>query len=231
LELEGALLTALQLGDSLFPSGAFAHSHGLESLVADRRVRGAAELQALLRVQLLGRLAGADLPALLAAHDAAARGDLEHVLRVDRALTAVKLAGEERAASRQVGRRLLAEALRLAPGNLSLSHLGAEAERGAVHGNAAVALGLASQALGLAAEPAALVCAYAFSAGLVSAAMRLARLGHGEAQAVLLQARPDVERSLDIARTVPWDELAPFAPQLDIACARHERLGARMFAS
>ena len=131
--------------------GAFAHSHGLESLVADRRVRSAAELQALLRVQLLGRLAGADLPALLAAHGAAARGDVEHVLRVDRALTAVKLAGEERAASRQVGRRLLAEALRLAPGNPCSSHLGAEAERGAAHGNAAVALGLASQALGLAA--------------------------------------------------------------------------------
>jgi urease accessory protein len=143
----------------------------------------------------------------------------------------VKLAREERAASRQVGRRLLAEGLRLAPQHSGLSQVGAEAERGTAHGNAAVAFGLAAQALGLPAEPAALVSAYAFSAGLVSAAMRLARLGHGEAQAVLLHARPDMARSLDIARTVPWDELAPFTPQLDIACARHERLGARMFAS
>jgi urease accessory protein len=95
MEFEG-LLTALQLGDSLFPSGAFAHSHGLESLVADRQVTDAAELQVLLRVHLLGRLASADLPALLAAHGAAASGDIELVLRVDRALTVVKLAREER---------------------------------------------------------------------------------------------------------------------------------------
>jgi urease accessory protein len=231
MELETNLLTALQLGDSLFPSGAFAHSHGLETLVADRQVRDAGDLQLLLRVHLLGRLAGADLPVLLAAHGAAAAGDTALVLRVDRELTAVKLAGEERAASRQVGRRLLAEALRLAPEHICLSQVGAEAECRATEGNWAVAFGLAAQALGLAAEPAALVCAYAFSAGLVSAAMRLARLGHGQAQAVLLRARPDMVRSVQIARKVRWDELAPFAPQLDIASARHERLGARMFAS
>jgi urease accessory protein len=230
MELDG-LLTALQLGDSLFPSGTFAHSHGLESLVADREVTDAARLQSVLRVHLLGRLAGADLPALLAAHAAAAAGDIDLVLRVDRALTAVKPASEERTASRQVGRRLMAEALRLAPEQPCLSEVRAEAERGMAQGNAAVAFALAAQALGLAAEPAALVSAYASSAGLVSAAMRLARLGHGEAQAVLLRARPDMVRSVEIAGTVRWDELQPFAPQLDIAAARHETLGARLFAS
>src|SRR2546430_7564683 len=114
MEVDG-LLTALQLGDSLFPSGSFAHSHGLESLVADREVTDAAQLQSMLRVHLLGRLAGADLPALLAAHAAAAAVDTDLVLRVDRALTAVKPASEEPAASRQVGRRLMAEGLRPAP--------------------------------------------------------------------------------------------------------------------
>jgi len=110
-----AFLAALQLGDSLFPSGAFTQSSGLETLVADGEVTAAADLRALLRTHLVHRLARADLPVLLAVHDAAAAGDLDTVLEADRLLAAVKLAREERTASARTGRRIAAEAARLAP--------------------------------------------------------------------------------------------------------------------
>src|ERR1700694_1517301 len=103
------MLAALQLGDSTFPSGAFTQSYGLATLVAERAVTGAADVEAVLAAHLRHRLAKADLPALLAAHRAATETDLDLVLRIDSALTAVKMTREERQASHRMGARLISE--------------------------------------------------------------------------------------------------------------------------
>jgi urease accessory protein len=225
------LLAALQLGDSLFPSGAFAQSAGLETLVADAEVRDAAGLGALLRTHLRHRLARADLPVLMAAHAAAAAGDLDTVCEADRMLVAVKLAREERVASTRMGQRIAIEAARLAPDAAALALYVEAVAGGHSPGNAAVALGLAAQAMGIPAPEAALLASYSFASSLVSAALRLMRVGHGDAQAVLLEGRPDMEAAVRWARAADWRDLRPCTPQLDIAGARHERAAARLFAS
>ena len=74
------LLAALQLGDSAFPSGAFTQSYGLETLVAELAVANAADVETVLAANLRHRLARADLPALLAAHRAAAEQDAHLVI-------------------------------------------------------------------------------------------------------------------------------------------------------
>jgi urease accessory protein len=216
-----ALLAALQLGDSAFPSGAFTQSYGLEALVAERAVANAADVEAVLDAHLKHRLAKADLPALLAAHRAAADANVSLVLQIDDALTAVKMAREERQASHRMGARLMTEARRLAPHPILA----------ASPCNAAVAFSLAGYAMGLSARESAITYAYGFASTLVSASMRLLRIGHGEAQAVLRRSHPLIERAVDGAETIAWDAICPFAPRLDLAAARHERLPARLFAS
>src|ERR1700687_1703918 len=109
------LLAALQLGDSAFPSGAFTQSYGLETLVAERAVSSASDVEAVLSSHLRHRLAKSDLPALLAAHRAATNTDVDLVIRIDAALTAIKMTREERQASHRMGARLMTEARRLAP--------------------------------------------------------------------------------------------------------------------
>lgn len=215
------LLAALQLGDSAFPSGAFTQSYGLETLVAEHAVSSAADVEAVLVANLRHRLAAADLPALLAAHRAAAETDMELVLRIDAALTAVKMTREERQASHRIGARLITEARRLAPHPILDSS----------PNNAAVAFALVAFAMGLEARESAVTYAYSFASSLVSASMRLLRIGHGEAQGVLRRSHPVIERAVDDAESVPWDALHPFAPRLDLATARHERSSARLFAS
>lgn len=225
-----SFLSALQLADSLFPSGAFAHSYGLEQLVADGVVRNADSLRLLLEVELHERLARADLAALLAAHDAAGRGDERRPVLADRALISVKLAREDREGSMRVGRRLLVECARLAPSPALAAHLGA-VERAQAPGNAAVALGLGAAAMGMEGREAALLAAYTYCSTQVAAALRLLRLGHGEAQAALRAAQPAMAAAVELATRTPWNELMPCGPQLDAASARHERTEARLFAS
>jgi urease accessory protein len=217
-----ALLAALQLGDSAFPSGAFTQSYGLETLVAERAVSSAADLAAVLAAHLRHRLAAADLPSLLAAHRAASAGEVDLVLRIDAALTAVKMTREDRQASHRIGARLIAEAKRLAPHPVFDS---------TPPNNAAVAFALAGFAMGLSPRESALTYAYSFASSLVSASMRLLRIGHGEAQGVLSRSHALIERAVDDADSVPWDALCPFAPRLDLAAARHERSSTRLFAS
>jgi urease accessory protein len=94
-----------------------------------------------------------------------------------------------------------------------------------------VAFSLAGYAMGLSARESAITYAYGFASTLVSASMRLLRIGHGEAQAVLRRSHPLIERAVDGAEMVPWDAIRPFAPRLELAAARHERLPARLFAS
>lgn len=226
-------LAALQLTDSLFPSGAYSHSYGLETLVADEQARLPEDLADLLDTVLGRRLATADLPALLAAHDLASRVpfDVAPLAAIDRRLTATKLADEERSSSESIGRRLCEESARVTPNSVAAEAYAATVASGRAPGNAMVALAVLAAASGIDREQAALMACYTTCSSLLSAAMRLGRVGHGSVQALLSQTRPQMVAAVATASRVPWTEMAASCPQLDIAMARHQVAPVRMFAS
>jgi urease accessory protein len=221
------LLGLLQLADSAFPSGAFTLSHGLETLVGDGAVRSADDVAALLEVSLLDRLARSDLVVLIAVHGAAG---LDEVLELDRRLSTVKLAADDRVASQRVGRRLAIEASRLVDDAL-LAEYAAALTAGRAECNAAVAWGLATRGFGIPAADAALGAAWTFASGLCAAAVRLGLLGHGQAQRLLREAGPVIQTAVGRAQAADPGELRPSSPQLDVALARHETAAAHLFAS
>ena len=230
-----ALLGLLQLADTSFPSGAYTLSHGLETMVADGLVRTSVDVAEVLEVALVSRFARADLPALLWAHDAAARYELDghaldDLLAVDRQLRAVKLAREEREGSERVGRRLVIEASELAP-SPCLAAYGAAIRSGAAPGTSAVAFGVAAHGFGVGGRQAALAAGMSHATAFAMAALRLGVIGHREAQRVIRTSVPAIERAVDTAASVDWLDLRPSAPQLDVAIARHETAPARSFAS
>jgi urease accessory protein len=61
--------------------------------------------------------------------------------------------------------------------------------------------------------------------------MRLTRIGHGQVQTILLDARGALVAAVERAHSIPWDQLQPCSPLLDIASARHQRGPAHLFAS
>jgi urease accessory protein len=129
-----------------------------------------------------------------------------------------------------VGRRLAFEAARLLDSAVLITMRDA-IEAQLTPGNAAVIQGLALAAVGTGRRAAGLAAASSFTIGFVTAAVRLGRIGHGEAQRLIRAAGPDICRAVDIAEGIDPTDLRPSAPQLDIAAARHERAAVRTFAS
>jgi urease accessory protein len=228
---DDVLLAALQLADSAFPSGAYTLSGGLETLIEDGIVRDVDDIGRCLRASLLGRAAPGDLAALVAVHRAAdPEVDLRTILAIDRRLAATKLAAEDREGSRRVGGRLVVEAARLAS-SPALDGLREAIAAGSTPGSAAVVFGVAANALGIPRRPAALAAGNALATALLSAAVRLGRMGHGDLQRLLRGAAPTIRRAVDIAEATDWRALRPSAPGFDIAIARHETATGRLFAS
>jgi urease accessory protein len=226
----GEILSALQLADSFFPTGMYAHSYGLEGMARRGWVRTAEDVEEFLRNQFAWSVAPGDGVALLNAYRAAALGDLETLLAMDRLLYSLKLPAELRAASCQAGRRLLDETAPLTSNPVHASYR-AEVERRQTPGAGAVALGVVGWALDIPEEWALLMFCHSYAVGVLSAAMRLLRLTHSQSQGILWRLHSLVADLVNEVRDRTWQEMASFTPQLDVAAMGHEADDLRMFAS
>jgi len=219
------MLSLLQYGDSAFPAGGFAFSWGIEGLAADGLLDGKADLEQVIDGQLRLRWNLMDRRLLRRSHAAA---DLDGVAAVDRLAEAATPSAEIRAGSHRAGRALLgisarlghplsAEYRRLADADHRLGHL-------------AVAQGLVYREVGLAVEAAELLSGWTLIAGLVSAAIRLAVIGHVEGQHLMQRSRTSLA---DLLLRAPSLEapLSSFTPQIDIAVSRNPARHTRMFAT
>src|SRR5215475_5377435 len=99
-----SLARLLQFGDSMFPIGGFSFSCGLESAVQTGVVHDRATLHAFARTAL-EQAARGDGIALVAAHRAAATGDVEALIAIDRQVFARKPSDETRTMSARMGRK------------------------------------------------------------------------------------------------------------------------------
>jgi urease accessory protein len=223
------LARLLQFGDSMLPIGAFAFSGGLESAVQKRVVTDAGTLRAYARTAVEQAALG-DGIALVWAHRAAAAGDLGELARIDERVYARKLSSETRTMSVRMGKKLteLGAAVTGAP------LLGAWRERieaGATPGCYPVALAASFAVQGLAARDAFVVHQYGVAAMILSAALRLMKIGHVETQRMLYRLTADADAAYDAAAAARLADMAGFAPLTEILAAAHVRAHVRLFMS
>lgn len=214
----------LQVNDSQFPSGSYAHSQGLEGLVQLESVRTAADLEAFLRRQIAPSLQAFELPYLRRAHAAAAAENVEALRALDDELEAWKLAAELRAASRQIGSRRLALVRKLCPAPV-LEHYAA---------SGAPCHHLIITALELRGAPVeAAVCAFVYQtlSGYTSASLKLLRIGQEKAHTILRRVAAEVLDRHFRQAPEPDARTGWFNPLLEIASLRHARAAERLFIS
>ncbi len=226
-----AFLSALQLADSFFPTGMYAHSHGLEPMVSRGLVATVDDVAEFLTDQFAWSVAPGDGVALLNAHAAAVAGDLDLIVRIDRLLWALKLPAELRAASGQLGRRLMSETARALGSHRIHAAYAEKTQHNETPGNGAVALGVVAQARGIPAENALLVLCHSHAVSALGAAMRLLPLSHTNAQDILGRLHGELPGMIDEIQGVSWENMTSFTPALDIWSMAHETDDLRLFAS
>lgn len=224
------LYSLLQITDSLFPSGAFAHSYGLEGLLQRNDGVNAATWRAILAEIWSIHLLRSDGLLGLQAHRAMVAGDIDRVRDADHELHAMKLPRELRDASTSTGRAFLAEAA-VAFSNPHLGALRAHVEAGTSPGNHAIVFQAVSAVLGADDYESLVAWGYQTIAQMTAALLRLGVLGHRAATSLIASLQPVVDdgarRVLDLSAV----DVASFAPRLEIASMRHERQYSRLFRS
>jgi urease accessory protein len=226
-QADGALLATLQLGDSLFPSGGFTLSHGLETLAERGLVYDAESLRAWIRTSIRWQVGPTDAVATAAAW--AAGDHLELATQIDRCLLATKLSREPRQASERTGRQTLATLASIAGGTL------ARYRRAVLSGQAPglypIVVGLAGRQLGLGQRETILLLLHMHVAGCLGAALRLLDVDDVQTQSVRFAITPDLAAAADEALTLPWKEMYACAVQTELMTMMHQRAITRLFAS
>ena len=218
MEADLTLLRLLQLFDSQFPVGAFAHSGGLETYAA--RGGSLPELRQVLRAQIQLGWGRSELAAAWRAWHAS--GDPIDTASLDRlgtTLDALKVVPSIREMSLGLGRRTLALLRRLHPGRMP--------EISTPHH--AIVIGVAGRSLGI--EPRALLLAYgqSLAAGTLASAVRCMPVSPAQAQAVLIEMQPQLGAAVARAIADPEGSLFTCTPALDVRSHQQASLHTRLF--
>lgn len=220
------MLGIMQMSDSLFPAGMFAMSNGIESMQRAGDISTAADLEALLRSYMAYQTGPSDCAAAALAHRYAGGGDISRIRELDALYLASKSVRETREASMRSGTQMIkciAEILR----DDTVMACAEEIRRGRMSGAYPVAFGVCCRAMDISARGTAMAVSYGFVAGCVGAALRLGIIQHMEAQGIIHNLKPDMERAAraGCGSGTVWQ----FCPQAEILQMAHEDQDSKMF--
>ena len=220
----------LQTVDPLFPIGSYAHSYGLEELVAMGEISNANELATYLSDVVSLNLSQFELPYLRFTYEAQSDRNWDEVTRLDQEIGAAKLSSEIRSASAAQGQQRLSLLAKLRPcAELeTLASLRAEGEI-TPHHITVFAAERIQQSTPL--DATLISWTYQALAAPCAAALKIMRIGQEAAQRTLTQALDSLPQIVEQSLKVEPDWAGAFNPLIDIASDRHERAYARLFIS
>ena len=211
-----------------YPIGAFSYSHGIETAVEEGFIKDRASLVAWLETVLAGGTGAVDGALFAAAWRAAEARDWPVFDAIAERAAAWRGTSEMALESRQQGGSFLSITRTAWPhADLDAAH-----ERLAGEIALPVAVALAAAAHGIALEMALSGYLHAFTANLISAAVRTVPLGQTDGQRALAGLEGAVRRTVEAALAVTdLDEVGTSTPLLDWCSLRHETQYTRLFRS
>lgn len=214
----------LQIADSAFPTGGFAHSGGLEGAFVGGAVRTAESLDLFVRVHAWS-VGHSALPFVSSAHAAP-----EQVWDLDALVDAQLTSHVANRASRTQGRAFLATSASVFDAT-EIRRLAKRAGSRDVSVHLAPVYGAALAALGVARRDALALYLLLAMRGAASAAVRLGIVGPHEAQRIQSRHGATLDAILAECEGVRPEGAATTSPVFDLYGATHDRLYARLFQS
>jgi urease accessory protein len=220
-----SLVVLLHLCDTLFPTGAFAHSDGLETATAEGHIKTGPDLRGWMETTLGEVLRHGDAVAVARAWHAAGRRDRSVLTALDREVYALRPAAAVRESTRAMGTRLLRTWEQIRPTELT-RELTAQASQFTLP----VAFGVVCAASEISVRAAVEGFIYTRMAATVSAAMRLMPLGQHDGHRLLSDM---LAQAPGVATKALSDEgpLTSFVPMMDIMTISHQYVESRLFRS
>ncbi|HTR82829.1 MAG TPA: urease accessory protein UreF [Reyranella sp.] len=207
-----------------YPIGAFSYSHGVETAVEEGFIKDRVSLVAWLETVLRDGTGKVDGALFAAAWRAAEAKDWAGFDAVAERAAAWRGTSEMALESRQQGGSFLSITRTAWP------HPDFKQVREELALPVAVALATAAHGIGL--EQALEAYLHAFTANLISAAVRSVPLGQSDGQIALAALEPVVRRTVEVALAVTdLDEVGTATPLLDWCSLRHETQYTRLFRS
>lgn len=222
------IMHLLQFTDSTFPVGTFSFSNGLETASYLGLVKDAATLEQYTRSVALQAAYSDGVAALLAYRSAMAR-DYAAAVRIDEQIFLFKMNDEARQMLQRMGKKMAELCARLFPADRMISSWLADINSGAAKGCYPVAQGLAFAAAGLSEEQLFSSHQYGVINMVLSAALRLVRVSHYDTQAILFRLSEEVPAYFERAKTMRFEDMNSFVPEMDILASMHEKGQMRMF--
>lgn len=215
----------LQCNDSAYPVGAFAHSFGLEGMIQSGSVHDCKSLSAFLLGPVKHGLSHVDLPLLVRAYSAAGENDAERLAELDYLSAACRAPSELCNAATRVGRQRLEMLQSVWSQQFDMPDLDLPRQQ------APVVAGIEAYVIGAPEGQAMAAYAHGAFAAILSAAIKLLRIGQTTVQQLLMECCLSLESLIQTAIELPLEEVGSFAPLMDTFSMRHERCAARMFLS
>ena len=222
----------IQTTDTLFPSGGYAHSYGLEELVAQGRIRSGKDLEEFLMTDVLPALENLELPYLRFCSEAVSNRELEELISLNEEISAWKLTREIREAGKSQGSqmiRMIREIYQCPVSDEFQKMLGKSGEH--CQQITATALLRNAQETPLVSSMTAWI--YQAVSNFCSASIKLLRLGEVACQKIIHRSleKQKIQKVISNSLEVNRGNSGFFNPLLDLASARHELAFSRLFIS
>jgi urease accessory protein len=222
----------IQSTDTLFPSGGYAHSYGLEEQVSLGLIRSKEHLEEFLIRETLPTLERLELPYLRFCYKSVERQDCMDLLELDEEISSWKLTKEIRNAGMSQGAQMLRMIREIYQCDFSQKF-----EQILIQNNSncqqITATALLRKAQQSPLEPTLIAWVYQAVSNFCSASIKLLRLGEVACQKMIhhCMTQENLEKTISGSLKIKRNEAGFFNPVLDIASARHELAFSRLFIS